>query len=126
MTTAAETPDAPKSFLAQWGWTIVGAILIIGALGGFRLWTDYMKEQPVEERNRVFIQHLADTSSDANAKLQRYYAKYQRTTVASKHYMALCWHMVCDAQAQGAKPENFSEPMTRACLTFAPEGDEPF
>ena len=112
---SATDQSAPKALLLQWKWTIVGAVVFLAAIVGYRMWTDAVAEGPIAEPYRLFIEHLASTSSDAKAALDQYKAKHTRQTVAAEHYILLCAYMVRAAKAQGAKPEEYSEALARGC-----------
>jgi hypothetical protein len=102
--------------LRQWAGLITGLVVFLGIVVGVRMVADHQAEQPIEEPYRLFLQHLADNSSDAEATFNEYRERHQRDTVPSKHFAAVCVVMVRDAKAQGARPEAFSEQMTRGCL----------
>ena len=101
--------------VAQWAGLIAGLALFLAVIVSARAWADYQAEQPIEEPYRVFLEYLADSSTDAESTLGDYRARHQRDTVASKHFAAVCAVMLREAKAQGARPELFSEKMTRGC-----------
>jgi hypothetical protein len=109
--------NAHKEFsIRQWAGLIAGLAMFVGLVSGVRMVSDHLAEQPIEEPYRLFLRHLDDSSTDAEGTLGDYLARHQRDTVASKHFAAVCVVMIRDAKAQGARPEAFSEQMTRGCL----------
>ena len=109
------TEARPKSFLRRWGAMIAGAVVFLGILVGFRVWTDEQAGAPIAEPYRLFLEHLASISTDAESMLGQYRVKHQRMTVASRHFTAMCALMVREAKEQGGKPELFSPYMTQGC-----------
>jgi hypothetical protein len=105
-----------KLTLLQWAGLIGGLAMFLVVVVSARLWADYQAEQPIEEPYRLFLEHLAQNSSDAELAFADYRARHQRETVASKDFTAVCVVMIREAKAQGARPEQFSAQMTRGCL----------
>jgi hypothetical protein len=112
MTYANERRDLT---IAQWAGLIAGLALFLGVIVSARAWSDHQAEQPIEEPYRVFLEYLADSSTGAESALGDYRIRHRRDTVASKHFAAVCVVMLREAKAQGARPELFSEKMTRGC-----------
>ena len=102
--------------LLHWAGLIGGLAMFLAVIVSARLWADYQAEQPIEEPYRLFLEHVAQSSTDAELALADYRVRHQRDTVASKHFTAVCVVMIREAKAQGARPERFSEQMTRGCL----------
>jgi hypothetical protein len=100
----------------QWAGLIGGLMMFLTVIVSARMWADDRAEQPIAEPYRVFLEHLARSSTDAELALADYRVRHQRDTVASKHFVGVCAVMVREAKAQGARPEHFSEQMTRGCL----------
>src|SRR5262245_23748087 len=98
-----------------WAGLIAGLAGFLGIIMVARAAVDYQAERPIEEPYRLFLQHLSDNSTDAEATLSDYYQRHARGSVPSKHFAAVCVVMVRDAKAQGLRPEVYSEQMTRAC-----------
>jgi hypothetical protein len=102
--------------IRQWIGLIASLVAFLGVVTTVRVVADHQAEQPIEEPYRLFLQHLADNSTDAEATLSDYRERHERDTVPSKHFAAVCVVMVRDAKAQGIRPEAYSEQMTRGCL----------
>ena len=115
------TSTNPGLSIGQISSAIAFAGVFLAVVIGFRVWTDHQAEQPIAEPYRLFIEHLAGASTDAKAALDQYYAKHQRSTVASKHFPAVCAVMHREAKAQGARPELFSADMSYGCAAKARE-----
>jgi hypothetical protein len=101
--------------LMQWAGMIAGLAAFLVVVVTVRVMADHQAEQPIEEPYRLFLEHIAGISTDAESALGDYRARHQRDTVASKDFAAVCVVMIREARAQGARPELFSDKMTRGC-----------
>ncbi len=118
--TETSSNNASKpSFLRQWGILIAFAVLAIGALVGFRTWTESKAEAPVAPEYAGFLTFLAEQSTDARDYLQNYYKKFSRKTVASQHFEQVCGVMHRLAVGQAVEPSKYSEHMSSACEQFS-------
>jgi hypothetical protein len=98
----------PRAFLARYGILIGCGVCVMAMLAGFRVWRDYQAKQPVLEQHQQALEQLAETSTQANSMLQRYYVDHKRSTVASEDFMSLCTLMYREANLQGTHPELLS------------------
>jgi len=111
-----------KSFMREWGVLVVFGVLAVGALIGFRLWTEHAADEPVSDAYRAYLGHVAERSKSANEYLEGYYRKHTRQTVASRHFEVVCGAMTVLADRDGVNPEEFSVQMARACRMFQKGG----
>jgi hypothetical protein len=82
---------------------------------GLRHWTDKMEDAPVEQVHAKFLDFMASESAQAGAYRNGYYAKFQRESVASKHFEQVCAAMLAAALRDNVDPTNYSVPMARRC-----------
>lgn len=101
--------------VTQWAGVMAGLAAFLIVIVTVRVLADHQAGQPIEEPYRLFLEHIAGTSTDAESALGDYRVRHQRDTVASKDFAAVCAVMIREARAQGAKPELFSDKMTRGC-----------
>lgn len=89
-TSPAAAAEAEESWLKRWGWvSFSGGIAAIFLTGG--VWTFvHVGDQAVAPPYSDVIDAFYKQSPHAKRRLDEYYAKYQRNTVATKHYAWLC------------------------------------
>jgi hypothetical protein len=117
-----------KSFLQQWGLLIGFGVLLVAALIGFRYWTEAKAEAPVAEPYRAYLEYAASRSPSAKEYLDQYYAKFSRTTVASRHFEWVCGVVTVRGDSEAANLDAFSKEMATGCRAFArysKRGDAP-
>jgi predicted negative regulator of RcsB-dependent stress response len=117
-----------KSFLQQWGVLIVFGALAAGALIGFRYWIESKAEAPVADAYRAYLEYAANRSPSARQYLTEYYAKFSRSTVASKHFQYVCGVVTMRAESETVDMAAFSKDMAAGCRSFAKysqRGDAP-
>jgi hypothetical protein len=99
--------------------SLIGWIPILAFAGltllALRQWTDTMEVTSVEPTHAKFLDFLATESVRASAYRGSYYAKFQRETVASKHFEQVCAAMLTAALQDDVDPTNYSAPMARRC-----------
>ena len=100
------------------GWLALVAFAGL-TLVGFRLVTDQLKDAPVEVAHARFLDFLAAESAQAQAYRTRYYQKFGRHSVASKHFEQVCAAMTVAAGRDGVDASRYSAPMSRACRSLA-------
>ena len=83
-------PTPPKPRAKPWITLVVVLALLVGAAYGFRMWKTALENAPVDESFRNYLEYVAERSPAAALHLQRYYTRYQRTTVASRHFQPIC------------------------------------
>ena len=85
--------EHPQSFFRRWRLVIligVPLIVIIVAMRGF---VDHFSNAPITDPYLAVIKEMSLASPRARQRLEQYYAKHQRQTVASKHFPRLCVEM---------------------------------
>lgn len=82
-----------QSFLRRW-WSpiLLGAIALV-TLGTWQILTEHLANSPIIEPYSEVIRAFELQSPRAKARLEAYYTKHQRRTVAGKHYALLCEEM---------------------------------
>ncbi|AYM95639.1 hypothetical protein EAG14_05400 [Acidovorax sp. 1608163] len=108
----------PRSFAREWGPLIAFGIVVLALLVGWRLWTDHMAQAPVEAKYAEYLSALAEHSESARELLERYQKRYERNTIASKHFEAMCAAMTEFAQDDGVDPDSFSQGIADTCRQF--------
>jgi hypothetical protein len=82
--------EHPQSFFRRWRVAIVSGVLLVVVLVTVREFLDYRAGSPIIDPYLAVINETAARSPRVRQRLEQYYAKYQRRTVASKHYPWLC------------------------------------
>jgi hypothetical protein len=105
-------------------------LLTLGLAGiiGYRLWTDKLEQSPVAEPHSAFLNFMVEHSPNAREYRNRYYRKFGRDSVASKHYEQVCAAMVRSTVDDGVDPATHSEPMANVCKSLGrkyPPGELP-
>jgi hypothetical protein len=83
-------PDEPQSLLRRYRVAIISIVVVFGALIGFRAFLNYRADLPIVDPYLAALNEVASQSPRVRQRLEEYYAKHQRRTVASKHYAWLC------------------------------------
>jgi len=83
-------PDEPQSFFRRWRFGIASGVLIVVFVVALRGFLDYRADAPIVDPYLGLINEMASQSPRVRQRLEQYYAKHQRQTVASKHYPWLC------------------------------------
>ena len=120
--------NEPKSFLRQWGLLAGFGVVVLGAAVGFRFWVDQKAEAPVADAYRSYLEFAATHSPFAKQYLSQYYAKFSRSTVASRHFKYVCGVVTNRAESDGVNLDTFSSEMASGCRTLAKSavrGDAP-
>jgi hypothetical protein len=92
---------------------VLSAVLVILAAIGLLVW--HVADAPVGYPRDFYLAYLARSSTEAKAVLEAYRARHRRTTVAERHFDAVCAIMIHAARRQGVQPENFATEMTHEC-----------
>jgi hypothetical protein len=87
-------------------------------LVGYRVWTDKLEDSPVIEVHAGFLNFMAERSPKAREFRSRYYAKFGRNSVASKHFEQVCAVMYRAALDDNVDPTQHSELMAKGCRAF--------
>jgi hypothetical protein len=93
-------------------------VAVVVIYGGARLAINHAADAPIEEGYVKYVNALAANSPGARAYLERYYARYKRRTVASRHFESVCSEMTTAADRDGFDPERISQMMARTCRTL--------
>ena len=83
-------PEKSQSSLRRWRVGIASGILVFGGLVGLIAFLHYRADLPIVDPYLSTINEISSQSPRARQRLEQYYAKHQRQTVASKHYPWLC------------------------------------
>src|SRR5262245_24389111 len=83
-------PEETQSFFRRWRFGIVAGVLIVAFLVGLRGFFDYQANAPIIDPYLGPITEVSSQSPRVRQRLEQYYAKHQRQTIASKHYPWLC------------------------------------
>jgi hypothetical protein len=87
-------PEAPQSFFRRWRVVILfGVLVVVVVVVVVREFVDYRSNSPIVDPYLTVINEMSLHSPRARQRLEQYYAKHQRQTVASKHYPWLCKEM---------------------------------
>jgi hypothetical protein len=113
-----------KKFLKEWGVLVGFAAAALAGTLGVRLWSDVRANDPIIPAYQGMIDYLAKESPKAGQYRQSYYDKFQRSTVASKHFEHVCGAMIRLAETDGKKGDGYSETMTRGCREFMPSASD--
>src|SRR5262245_1928628 len=93
LVTTNQTTEEPQSFFRRWRPLILLGVLIVMGAGAARLFMDHRANSPIVDPYLAVIDQMSLHSPRARQRLEQYYAKHQRQTVASKHYPLLCNEM---------------------------------
>src|SRR5688572_3387885 len=107
--------DRLRPRLRSWlGWL---PLLVFGLVSvvGYRVWTDRLEASPVTADHARFLDFIAEHSPQARDYRSRYYAKFGRPDIASKHFEQVCAAMVRAALDDRVDPAEHSAAMTRGC-----------
>src|SRR5262245_51786689 len=85
--------EAPQSFFRRWRVVILFGVLVVVVVVVVREFVDYRSNSPIVDPHSTVINEMSLHSPRARQRLEQYYAKHQRQTVASKHYPWLCNEM---------------------------------
>jgi hypothetical protein len=85
--------EDPRSFFRRWRVVILFGVLVVVVLVAVREIVDYRSNSPIVYPHSAVIDEMSSASPRARQRLEQYYAKHQRQTVASKHYPWLCNEM---------------------------------
>jgi DNA topoisomerase VI subunit B len=85
--------EDPQSFFRRWRVVILFGVLVVVVLVVVREFVDYRSNSPIVYPHSAVINEMSLASPRARQRLEQYYAKHQRQTVASKHYPWLCNEM---------------------------------
>ena len=85
--------EDPQSFFKRWRGVILLGVLVVVVLVVVREFLDYRSNSPIVDPYLAVINKISLHSPRARQRLEQYYAKHQRQTVASKHYPGLCGEM---------------------------------
>ena len=72
-----------------------------------------------ESNDKIERAKAASESAQAQAYRTRYYQKFGRHSVASKHFEQVCAAMTVAAGRDGVDANRYSAPMSRACRSLA-------
>ena len=100
------------------GWAPL-LIFLAACLIGYRLWAQKMEVSPVATVHQEFLAFLAARSPGAKAYQERYFSKFGRDSVASKHFEQVCAAMFSLAVQDGVDPARHSAPSARARRSFS-------
>ena len=116
------------SRLRSWvGWVPLLGLGFAGIIG-YRVWTDKLEQSPVAEVHAGFLNFMADHSPTARAYRNLYYKKFERESIASKHFEQVCAAMYQSTVDDSVDPESYSELMAKGCKSFGrkyPPGELP-
>jgi len=85
-------------------------------------------EAPVADAYRAYLECAATRSPSAKQYLAEYYAKFPRSSVASRHFEWVCGVVTVRAESDAVDLGAFSKEMAMACRSFAKyarRGDAP-
>jgi hypothetical protein len=85
--------EDPQSFFLRRRVVILLGVLVVVVLVVAREFVDYRSNSPIVDPHLAVINEMSLHSPRARQRLEQYYAKHQRQTVASKHYPWLCKEM---------------------------------
>src|SRR5262245_22436107 len=86
-------PEDPQSFFPRWRVASLLGVLVVVVLVVVREVVDHFANSPIDSSYLAVINGMSLHSPRARQRLEQYYAKHQRQTVASKHYPLLCNEM---------------------------------
>ena len=110
---------AHVSRFRQWiGWLPLLALCAF-ALVGYRLWTDKLKQSPVDPVHARFLDFMSERSPKARDYRLGYEAKFGRDNVASQHFEQVCAAMVRLAVEDKVDPAAHSSLMAKGCRAFS-------
>jgi uncharacterized protein YifE (UPF0438 family) len=110
--------DPPKKPLSRLRGPLGALAVVVVVFGGARLAIDHAADEPIEEGYAKYVNAVAASSPSANAYLERYYARYKRRTVASRHFESVCAEVTTAADRDRFDPERVSQLMARTCRTL--------
>jgi hypothetical protein len=82
-----------QSFFRRWRVAILLGVPLVAVLVVVREFIDHRSNSPIVEPYLAVINEISLHSPLARQRLEQYYAKHQRQTVASQHYPWLCKEM---------------------------------
>jgi len=86
-------PEDAQSFFRRWRVVILLGVRVVVVLVVVREFVDDRSNSPIIDPYLAVINEMSLHSPRARQRLEQYYAKHQRRTVASKHYPLLCNEM---------------------------------
>jgi hypothetical protein len=102
----------------QWiGWLPLLAFCLF-ALVGYRVWTDKLKQSPVDPVHARFLDFMAERSPKARAYRLGYEQNFGRNSVASEHFEQVCAVMYRLAVEDKVDPAAHSSLMAKGCKAF--------
>ena len=87
------TEEPKQSFFRGWRLAILIGVPVIVVMVAVREFINYQANAPIADLYLAAINEMSLASPRARQRLEQYYAKHQRQTVASKHYPLLCNEM---------------------------------
>jgi hypothetical protein len=87
------TEDPQQSFFRRWRLLILIGVPLIVVIVAVREFVNHQANSPIVDPYLAVINEMSLASPRARQRLEQYYAKHQRQTVASKHYPLLCNEM---------------------------------
>src|SRR5215510_12546948 len=84
------TEEPKQSFFRGWRLAILIGVPVIVVMVAVREFINYQANAPIADLYLAAINEMSLASPRARQRLEQYYAKHQRQTVASKHYPWLC------------------------------------
>jgi hypothetical protein len=109
--------EEPQSFFRRWRVVIPLGVLVVVVLVAVREFVDYRSNSPIVDPHLTVINEMSLHSPRAHQRLELYYAKHQRQTVASKHYPWLCNEMQELAAQDGIAMVWLPDKRSLACPT---------
>ena len=110
-------PEDPQSFFRRWRLVILIGVPVIVVMVAVRVFIDHRANSPIVDPYLAAINEMSSASQRARQRLEQYYAKHQRQTVASKHYALLCNEMQELALADGLSRPLLPDERTLECPT---------
>lgn len=105
--------------MRQWiGWVPLLALCAF-SLVGYQLWTDKLKQSPVDPVHARFLDFMAERSPKARDYRLSYETKFGRDSVASEHFEQVCAAMHGLAVEDKVDPAAHSSLMAKGCRGFA-------
>src|SRR5262249_16804175 len=86
-------PEDPQSSFRRWRVVLLFGVLLFVVLVAVREFVGHRSNSPIVDQHVAVINDMSWHSPRARQRLEQYYAKHQRQTVASKHYPRLCHEM---------------------------------
>lgn len=107
--------EPEQTWFQRWRAVLISGGLILLGVGAWMLQTRSMANAPVVSPYVEVIQAYYVKSPKAKQRLDEYYAKYERDTVATKHYVHLCYELSIVAYQDGIKNADIPLPGDGVC-----------